>query len=828
MGRGTPVRPGAAPDVVPPSRRLGAVRLLRPGWPLSAMFIGFPLWWALGLVEPVTLTAAAVMAVELVRRREVAVPRGFGLWLLFLVWVAVGALVVQVDVPGAVPGDSATRYLTAAYRLTWYLRGTVVLLYVMNLRRELTTTWVMRTLGWMFVTTTVGGLAGMVVPTASFPSLVDLVLPGSLRTQPFVQSMVHPVFSELQNNLGGNTRRPSAPFAYANEWGFNLACFLPFFVGSWCGRDAGWRRVAAPFVLLAALLPVIFSLNRGLWLALVALALFATLRSVLAGRLRVLGVLVVGVALVGVLLVATPLGSTIATRLENGNSDSGRTDLAVLTLTSMGSTSPVVGLGTTRQVQGGFESIAQGSTPGCPRCTPPALGTQGQLWLVAFSQGFGGLVLYFGFLVLQLLRHIRNPSPTVTVGLGVVVVHLVTAPVYGADNLGQLAVMAGIGLVHLAAPQEESVGVLGGRRWLAGPAPSVATHIEVLRRRGGLVLAGVAVGVAAALVLQHTGGERAVARVSLLLPEEPAYLDQGADGRSLDTEAQLVRDAALEAARASEPAGAPPGNLDIAAVPNSRILVLTYTTAAGRSVAAAGASAAATEALRVRQQDLRHLRAVVLRRLTARSEALRTAIATIDETGRSARADGLAYEQSQALTATRAGLISEAGDVGSEASEARSHPFDVGTELGPPEVTVSHDHRQVLLASGAAVGGLLGLLAGLGLEARSSRLRRRRAARELGHPLIPAPGPGAAGWPDARGGHAFVGVDDSPATRAALAGLEGSAPAPDEGDRAVLVASARTRTRAVREAAARLESAGTDVVGVLVARDRSASPSNLV
>ena len=66
--------------------------------------------------------------------------------------------------------------------------------------------------------------------------------------------------------------------------------------------------------------------------------------------------------------------------------------------------SPVVGFGSTRDVQGSFASIAGASTPDCPRCGVPPLGTQGHIWQLIFSQGFVGLGLFLTFFGMALAR----------------------------------------------------------------------------------------------------------------------------------------------------------------------------------------------------------------------------------------------------------------------------------------------------------------------------------------------------------------------------------------------------------------------------------------
>ena len=66
--------------------RLGLWTVLVPrnAWPLAALVIGLPLWWVLGLVELAPIALAVPMAVQLLRRRTIHLPGGFGWWLLFL------------------------------------------------------------------------------------------------------------------------------------------------------------------------------------------------------------------------------------------------------------------------------------------------------------------------------------------------------------------------------------------------------------------------------------------------------------------------------------------------------------------------------------------------------------------------------------------------------------------------------------------------------------------------------------------------------------------------------------------------------------------------
>src|SRR5918998_1188764 len=73
-----------------------------PRWPLSVMFVLFPLWWLLGPGEAMWIPLAGVMLLFLRRHGKIQTPRGFGIWLLFLLWMACS--VIAIDTPGRLAG----------------------------------------------------------------------------------------------------------------------------------------------------------------------------------------------------------------------------------------------------------------------------------------------------------------------------------------------------------------------------------------------------------------------------------------------------------------------------------------------------------------------------------------------------------------------------------------------------------------------------------------------------------------------------------------------------------------------------------------------------
>jgi hypothetical protein len=395
------------------------------------LYLGLPLWWLCGLMELIVPVMAIPMAVSLLARRRVIAPRGFGLWLLFLAWMLAGATVLSAHAPGTQQGSGAPRLLPWALVTSVYFSATIIMLYVGNLTEdELPSPRVHRMLAFGFAVTAGGGVLGMVAPHLTFPSLIQLVLPGGLANSQAVRGLAgSPVTAQIQDFLGYSEARPAAPFSYTNEWGANLSLFLPFAVLAWLRRDAGWRKYLGTLVLLMAVIPAVYSLNRGLWLGLIALGTYVVVRLVAMGRLWALQA-VTAVALVGAIAVfATPLAGIVQQRLAAGHSNARRSDLAGNAAVSA-LASPVVGFGSTRQVQGSFTSVAGGESADCPRCAPPPLGTHGHLWRLLFTNGYGGAALFLAFFGYRYSRHWRDRTPQMIAGCSVLLMAMLYLPIY--------------------------------------------------------------------------------------------------------------------------------------------------------------------------------------------------------------------------------------------------------------------------------------------------------------------------------------------------------------------------------------------------------------
>jgi hypothetical protein len=245
--------------------------------------------------------------------------------------------------------------------------------------------------------------------------------------------------------------RPVAPFAFANAWGNNLAMFMPFFCLAWLGKDAGWRRKVAPFLIALSFVPIAYSLNRGLWGGLAIAAVFLVVKLATMGKLWGVGVFAAVVLGGGAVFVATPLYDTVVLRIDTPHSNDRRNTVAETIIGSTGQGSPFLGFGSNREVQGSFNSIAGGGTPDCQQCAAPPMGTQGFLWRLIFTTGFIGTAFYLGFLITQLRRHVRSEDPVAIAGCISIVLSLVFFLVYDSLESPLYTLLLGIGMMNRPA-----------------------------------------------------------------------------------------------------------------------------------------------------------------------------------------------------------------------------------------------------------------------------------------------------------------------------------------------------------------------------------------
>jgi len=482
----------AGPDDGPASRRgsagASAVHARRrrgllarhPEWPIVALLAGYPLWWAMGVADYMFVALAVPMAVRLYvwhtrGRRPLRLPPGFSLWLLFLVCMLAGILMLRLTAPGTVVSPVSNRIVSFTARAISYGAVTIVLLYAGNLtERELPRRRLAWLLGLLAIYVVVGGVGGVLDPHFQFTAPLALVVPHSVEHAMLNQGMLHPALAQLQAVLGVPQGRPSAPFDYTNTWGNSLAILLPWLVVAWWAtgtRRSRWITFAA---LVISIVPIIYSLDRDLWIALLFAACYLAYRLAARGRLAVLGLTCGGILLVGIVIVTTPLQSLISQRLNHGQSDQIRTDLSGIAIRDA-LASPVIGFGDTRHIQGSASSIAVGPTANCPQCGQETVGANGQLQLLLVCNGLAGTLFYLAFFIYGAWRYRRDGTPYGMAGVLVLLLSFVFMIAYDAVGEPLCFTMLAYALlwrndVQMLSPDPESSdlpgesGTAGARR----------------------------------------------------------------------------------------------------------------------------------------------------------------------------------------------------------------------------------------------------------------------------------------------------------------------------------------------------------------------------
>lgn len=369
---------------MPPARSAaGSTSARLPAWPFVALFGPFLLWWALGLSDSIWIPAGAVMAYYLISRRAFLVPRGFGIWLLLLVWITVST--VRVSSGGDLIGG--------VYRLALYYSLTVLFLYVYNARSALTVRMVTGVFTLWMVTLTIGGYLGVLFPAVEFATPMAKVIPGGLQSNPMIAEMVHKGLSEFDTGYFQLEPRPKVPFLYTNNWGNVYSLLLPI-VAVYLLMNTGRRRfwfIAALFPISAV--PAMLTLNRGMFIGIALTLLYVAVRLALQRRFAaIFGVLVTGV-LAFTLFKLLPVSERIDNRLpEGGNSNTTRMSLYEQAL-GMVPGSPIFGYGAPQPPKNAFEA---------------PVGTQGFVWMLLVSFGPMAVALFVTFFLVAISRIIRR------------------------------------------------------------------------------------------------------------------------------------------------------------------------------------------------------------------------------------------------------------------------------------------------------------------------------------------------------------------------------------------------------------------------------------
>lgn len=355
-------------------------------WPFVGMVALYPLWFLLGLNGFMWVILAVPMTISLLQRKDIVVPKGFGLWVIFLV-AATGSVLSIQDLP---------RLSGWALRYGYYIGATAFLVYIVNGGKSLSVATVVRAFTQLWMAAVIGGYLAFVIGSVSYTAPLGYLFPAALLENDLIFVLVNPSFADVQDILGQGSSlpRPKAPFNYTNSWGSMLALLTPFALMARSGVDTGFSKRLISFMLAASVVPAVISLNRGLWLSLGVGLVYAGLQLGLGGRAQVAlkAALVLGIA--GLLIWLSPLGDLIATRIDTGHSNEDRFSLVVAALEGTAER-PVFGWGAPR-----------------PNPNPrlPSVGTHGQMWFTLFSYGVVGAIGYVGFMANLGLRTMRQKS----------------------------------------------------------------------------------------------------------------------------------------------------------------------------------------------------------------------------------------------------------------------------------------------------------------------------------------------------------------------------------------------------------------------------------
>jgi O-Antigen ligase len=487
---GWPARSGGRVDG---GRRRPARRWLasHPGWPITALLAGYPLWWALGVADFMWIILAVPMAARMLawRRtgsRRIRVPSGFGIWLLFLIWMLAGIPMLLLTAPGTVDSAISHRLISFVIRAASYGGVTVLLLYAGNLtERELPRRKLAWLLGLVALYAIGGGVGGVIAPGFQFSSPTLLIIPHSLQTNVQIQASMHPGLAQVQNVFGtatggaggtGGQGRPKAPFDYTNAWGNSLTILLPWLIVAWSMAGTRRQRLISGAAMVIALVPLVYSLNRGVWIGVGLAACYLAVRMAARGKFGLLMAILAGIAVIGVAVLATPLQGVISQRLQNGKSNDLRATLSAVAIKDA-MASPVLGYGDTRQEVGSPSSIAIGPTANCGSCGETPVGGNGQLWLLLICNGIVGAAVYLAFFAFGCWRYWRDTSPYGLAGVLILLLSFVYMFTY-------VAVVAPLGFTMLAYALLWRSDL--ARRRPAGQPPDAVAAPEDLADSAGL------------------------------------------------------------------------------------------------------------------------------------------------------------------------------------------------------------------------------------------------------------------------------------------------------------------------------------------------------
>jgi polysaccharide biosynthesis protein PslJ len=378
-----------------------------PAWPLYALFVALPFWWVLGAAYFIWPLVTFPLFFAFLLRGEIKIPPRFGLWLLFLAWMLIASF----------QAEGGSSMAVVVYRISLYVSATLLFLYVFNASRNgLPDGTIVKLMAIFWAEVIIGGFVGVLFPTLTFSTPLESLAPAAVLQDETAYNFVHPGVADVMTFLGYPVGRPKTLFAYTNQWGACAAVLTPFaFAALSQMRPGAWRR-GLGFLLILSIIPIVVSLNRGLWLSLGLGLVYVAIRLAARGNVKALAGGAVAVAVATLLIVLSPLSGLIEDRFT-GEQTTTETRMTVYQATiDQIDESPFFGFGSPGRA-------------GADADLPP-LGSHGQLFTLAYSYGIPALLLFGAWFMYGFLKSVPRGSPSRLWANATILVLLIEMPYY--------------------------------------------------------------------------------------------------------------------------------------------------------------------------------------------------------------------------------------------------------------------------------------------------------------------------------------------------------------------------------------------------------------
>jgi O-antigen ligase len=409
--------------------------LLPADWPLWIITVGMPLCFLVGIHGFIWVLPAIVFGVQLLARPgAIIVPRSCLPLLGLVAWIPVTLLRLE-----------PSQYPLAVWRWLVFAATALCFLWLVNQPEStVPTRRIVRMLATLWIVLVAFGFLAIIMPTFSMPSPFQRMLPGGILSNVYIADLTSWRFAQIESLVSIEVGRPAAPMAYSNGWGSTLGLLTPFFILEYFVLSAGRRRRIGIVIGALGVVPIIMSLNRGLWLSIAVGLFYVALRRALQGNIRIALAVIIGGVLVFGTLAATALGDTVQQRFEiSSESNNARTALYEVAFEAA-QDSPLVGWGAPIEVAGLWKEV----------------GTHGLVWYAMVAYGFPGLVMLLAWMVTAFVASARAPNATSLWAHVAIVVFIVQTPIYGL--LPQVVIVGIAAAIAMRARDPRPVSDMSG------------------------------------------------------------------------------------------------------------------------------------------------------------------------------------------------------------------------------------------------------------------------------------------------------------------------------------------------------------------------------